>query len=143
MRWVRGAAGLALIWLGACAPTAQDRVRDYNDDGLHLYRQGAYDKAAQSFEAALALTPGDASLLYKAGQGYDRAGDAARAEQYYNACLQKDQDHPACRNGLAALMLRQGRRDQAVSMVEGWLTSRPNLGAAHTADGCLRHQLGD
>lgn len=143
MRWVWGAAGLALIWLGACAPTAQDRVRDYNDDGMHLYRQGAYAKAAESFEAALALEPGDASLLYNAGQCHERAGNAAKAEQYYNACLQKAPNHPACRNGLAALMVRQGRRDEAVRMVEGWLASQPRLAAAYAADGCLRHQFGD
>src|SRR5207302_5784516 len=66
MRWVRGAVGLALIWLGACAPTAQDRVRDYNEDGLHLYRHGAYEKEAQSIEAALAMEPGVVGLVYNA-----------------------------------------------------------------------------
>jgi Tfp pilus assembly protein PilF len=143
MRWLRRAAALALIWLGGCAPTSQDRVRDYNEDGLHLYRQGAYDQAAQTFEAALALEPGDAALLYNAGQCYDRAGDAARAESYYKACLQKAPNHAACRNALAGLMVRHGRRDDAVNMVEGWLASQPKLAAAYAADGCLRHQLGD
>jgi tetratricopeptide (TPR) repeat protein len=143
MRWVRGVVALALIWLGGCAPTAQDRVRGYNEDGLHLYRQGAYDRAALSFEAAIALEPGDAALLYNAGRCYERAGNAARAEQYYNACLQKAGNHAGARNGLAALMLRQGRRDEATHMIEGWLAAQPKLAAAHAAHGVLLHQLGD
>jgi tetratricopeptide (TPR) repeat protein len=143
MRWVWGAVGLALIWLGGCAPTAQDRVRDYNEDGLNLYRHGVYDKAAESFEAALALEPGDAGLLYNAAQCYDRTGNPARAEQYYNACLQRAPNHAGGRNALATLMVRQGRRDEAVTMIEGWLAGQPKLAAAYAADGCLRHQLGD
>jgi Tfp pilus assembly protein PilF len=143
MRGVWGATGLALIWLGGCAPTAQERVHDYNEDGLHLYQHGEYGRAAESFEAAIALEPGDAALLYNAGRCHDRAGDAARAEQYYTACLQKAPNHAGARNGLAALMLRQGRRDEATQMIEGWLASQPKRGAAHAADGILLHQLGD
>ncbi|HEX5270849.1 MAG TPA: tetratricopeptide repeat protein [Gemmataceae bacterium] len=143
MRRLLGVVGLALLGAGACAPTAQDRVRDYNDVGLNLYRHGTYDRAAESFEAALALEPGDPGLLFNAGQCYDRLGNAAKAEQYYTACLQKAPDHAGCRNALAALMLRQGRRDEATHMVEGWLASQPKLAAAHAAHGCLLHQLGD
>jgi tetratricopeptide (TPR) repeat protein len=143
MRWLCGAVVLPLIWLAGCAPTAQERLRDYNDDGLSLFRHGSYDQAAQSFEAALALQPGDAQLLYNAGQCYDRTGNAAKAEQYYNACLQKSPNHAGCHTGLAALMLRQGRRDEAVGLIEGWLTSQPRLAAAYAADGCLLHELGD
>jgi tetratricopeptide (TPR) repeat protein len=143
MRGVRGAVGLALIWLGACAPTAQDRVRDYNEDGLNLFRHGAYDKAAESFEAAIALEPGDPALLYNAGRCYDHTGDAAKAERYYTACLQKAPNHAGCRNALAALMLRQARRDEATRLIEGWLVSQPKLAAAHAAHGCLLRQLGD
>src|SRR5262249_10865067 len=126
-----------------CAPTAQERVRDYNEDGLHLYRQGAYDKAAQSFEAAIALEPSDAALLYNAGRCHDRAGGGARAQQFYTPCLQKAPNNAGARSGLAALMLRQGRRDEATHMIEGWLASQPKLAAAHAADGILLHQLGD
>jgi len=143
MRPVWAAVGLALIGVGACAPTSQDRVREYNEDGLQLFRQGAYDKAAETFEAAIALEPGDPALLFNAARCYDRAGNAAKAEQYYNTCLQKAPNHAGSRNGLAALLLRQGRRDEATHMIEGWLASQPTLGAAHTAHGILLHQFGD
>ena len=52
-RWL---TGLVLAWAG-CAPAVQDRVRDYNEDGVFLYKQGDFLAARQSFEAALALQP--------------------------------------------------------------------------------------
>lgn len=139
-RWL---AVLALVWLGGCAETVQDRVREYNEDGLHLYRQGAYAKAAESFEAALALAPGDPALLYNAGQCHDRAGDAARAEHYYAACLARAPNHAACRHGLASLLVRQGRQAEARQMADAWLAAEPRLASAYALDGWLSHQAGD
>ena len=143
MRWLGAAIGLALLGVGGCASTSEDRVREYNEDGLQLYRQGAYDKAAESFEAAIALEPSDPTLLFNAARCYDKSGNATKAEQYYNTCLQKAPNDAGCRNGLASLMLRQGRRDDAMHMVEGWLAGQPQLAAAHTAHGILLHQFGD
>ena len=40
-------------------------------------------------------------------------------------------------------MRRQGRRDEATHLIEGWLTSQPKMAAAHTAHGILLHQFGD
>jgi Tfp pilus assembly protein PilF len=139
-RWL---AVLALVWLGGCAPTAQDRVREYNEDGLHLFKQGAYGQAAESFEAALALTPGDPALLYNAGQCHDRANNAAGAEHYYTACLERAPNHAASRHGLASLMVRQGRQAEARQMADAWLAGEPKLASAYALDGWLWHQAGD
>jgi Tfp pilus assembly protein PilF len=143
MRRLWWLAGLFLLGPAGCAPTAQDRLRDYNADGLHLYRQGAYAQAAESFEAALALAPDDPSLLYNTAQSHDRAGDAARAERHYTACLQRDANHGAARHGLAALMVRTGRQDEAARMVEDWLSREPERADAYAVDGWLWHQAGD
>src|SRR5262245_1740601 len=58
MRWPGWvlAAGLCL---GGCASPVQERVRDYNLDGLHLFQQGDYAAARESFQAALDLEPGN------------------------------------------------------------------------------------
>jgi tetratricopeptide (TPR) repeat protein len=134
--WV--VVGLALC-LGGCASPQQERVRDYNEVGVTLYRQGNYAAAADSFQAALALTPADAALMYDAGQCYDRLGDAARAEQLYNKCLAQDAGHAGCRTALCQLLVRQGRTDEAVKMVEAWMAREPRRAAAYAADGWLWH----
>src|SRR5262249_3920127 len=111
--------------------------------GLFLYQHGSYERAAQTFEAALALQPGDAGLMYNAAQSYDRAGNAAKAEALYNACLASDANQAACRHGLASLMLRQGRRDEAGGLAETWLASAPKQSGPYALDGSLWHQGGD
>src|SRR6266545_1576776 len=135
---------LALVLgAGGCAPTSQDRVRDYSLDGHAQYRQGRYADARASFEAALALKPDDVPLLFNVGQCCDRLGDAARAERAYAACLEREPNHAASRHALCALMVRDGRSDEAVRMVEAWLAREPKLAAAYAADGWLWHQAGD
>jgi tetratricopeptide (TPR) repeat protein len=131
------------LGLAGCAPASQDRVRDYSLDGQLLFRQGRYADARESFQAALALRPDDAALLYNAGQCADRLGDAAAAEQFYNACLDKQSNHAAGRHALCALLVREGRNDEATGMVEAWLAREPKLAAAYAADGWLWHQAGD
>jgi tetratricopeptide (TPR) repeat protein len=135
-------AGLALA-VAACAPAQPDLLREYNDDGVRLFERGAYADARESFETALTLRPGDPNLLYDVGQCYDRLGKAAPAEQRYTQCLAREPGHAECRHALAELLLRQGRRSEAVGMVEDWLRRQPELAAAYAEDGWLWHQFGD
>jgi Tfp pilus assembly protein PilF len=129
--------------MSGCAETIQDRVRDYNEDGVFLFRQGRYDYARETFQAALALQPENADLLYNLGQCCDRLGQAPRAEQLYNECLQRNPNHPECRHALALLLVHQDRRDDAVRMVEDWLKRSPGLADAYAEHGWLYAQAGD
>src|SRR5207244_968110 len=51
--------------------------------------------------------------------------------------------HAPCRHSLATLMVRGGRRQEAVKMVEDWLAREPKLAAAYAEDGWLWRQTGD
>ena len=62
MRWAGVVAGTALL-VGACAPTAQERMREYHDDAVLLFQRGSYAEAREMFQAALALQPGKSDLL--------------------------------------------------------------------------------
>jgi protein O-GlcNAc transferase len=132
-----------LLGVGACADTGQERLREYNKDGLVLFEKGSYDHARETFEAALALKPGDANLLYNLGRCHERLGQADRAEARYNQCLSVAPDNADCRHALAELLVAHGRRDDAVRMAETWLKARPDLAAAYALDGWLWHQFGD
>ena len=83
-------ASLAVLIPLGCVTNQQDMVRDYNEDGLQLFRKGSYAEAADTFEAALRLKLGDESLLYNAGRCYERCGQPEKAENYYRAVLQQD-----------------------------------------------------
>ncbi len=135
-------AGL-LLTISACADPAQERLSEYNRDGLLLYSKGSYDHARETFEAALALKPGDPNILYNLGRCYERLGQAVLAEARYNDCLRVAPDHAECHHALVVLLAETGRRDEAVRSAEAWLTARPDLAAPYAVDGWLWHQFGD
>jgi tetratricopeptide (TPR) repeat protein len=137
--WV---AGLALCVV-ACAPTVQERVHEYNEDGVHLFDHRDYAHAAEEFKAALALSPADPGLLFNLGQCYDHLGQTERAEQLYQACLREEPDHAECRHALTVLLVGAGRGPDAVRLVEDWLLHQPGLAAPYAEHGWLYRQVGD
>jgi protein O-GlcNAc transferase len=140
----RTATVAVLAWaVTGCVSVDQERVRDYNEDGVHLFEKGDYPHAAECFQAALALKPGDADLAYNLGQAYDRQGNATRAEQVYKDCLGSSPNHAECRHALCVLQVRQGRRAEAAQMVEDWLAREPGRSDPYVEDGWLWHQAGD
>jgi Flp pilus assembly protein TadD len=122
---------------------AQDRVRDYTQDGLALYRHGNFVDARDTFEAALELQPDDAVLMYDLGQCYDRIGDAAKAEKLYRTCLERAPDLSACRQALCRLLVRERRSPEAGQIIEDWLIHDPKCAAAYAIDGWMWHLTGD
>lgn len=142
MRWWAGYV-LLLLTVAGCAAPSQEKVRAFTDDGLHLYTHGDYRDAKESFQAALALQPGDVNLLYDLGQCYDRLGDDVLAERTYNECLQRSPNHTECRHALLALMVREGRWAEATDSVHAWLQREPKLATPIAEDAWLWRQYGD
>jgi Flp pilus assembly protein TadD len=131
------------LCLGGCETASQERLREYNQDGVYLFQRGEYAAARESFQAALTLKPDDPTLLYDLGECYDRLGDTAKAERYYTQCLLHSPNYVDCRHALASLLVRTGRKKDAAQLVEDWLAREPRLAAAYAEDGWLWHQAGD
>jgi tetratricopeptide (TPR) repeat protein len=129
--------------LAGCAIPADERLRDYNEDGVQLFQKGEFAAARDSFQAALTLKPEDPGLLYNLGECYDHLGDATRAERYYRECLAQVPNQVACRHALVVLLVRTNRRPEAVQLVQDWLAKEPKLAAAYAEDAWLYHQAGD
>jgi Flp pilus assembly protein TadD len=142
MRQVWLMAGMVL-GLAGCSTVADERFRDYNEDGVQLFQHGNYADARESFQAALALKPEDSALLYNLGECYDHLGDGAKAERFYQACLQRAPNHVPCRHALAVLLVRENRRPEVAKMIEDWLAREPKLAAAYAEDGWFWRQTGD
>lgn len=134
--------GLA-VCLGGCVSAEQQRLRDYNAEGVQLFQRGEYAAARQTFQAALELQPDDAGLLYDLGQCSDRLGDAAAAERAYTDCLKRAPGHTACHHALCRLLVRQGRTPDAAREVDDWMRREPNAAGPYAADGWLWFQAGD
>src|SRR5262249_26091618 len=134
---------LLVTCLAGCPPHVDERARAFTEDGIHLFRRGDYFDARESFEAALALQPGDANLLYNVGQCYDRQGKVGKAEEYYHLCLGRSANHASCRHALAVLLTRAGRRADADRMVLEWLAAEPELADAYAEEGWRLRQNGE
>jgi Tfp pilus assembly protein PilF len=134
--------GLVCVLVG-CAQTAQDRVREYNEDGVMLFKKGDYAHARETFQAALALKPTDSNLLFNIGQCYDRLQQPDQAEKAYLECIRSEPNHAECRHELAALLWKQDRKAESAKMVESWLAKEPKLASAFALHGWLFVQQGD
>lgn len=140
---LRSCCAAMLVVAVGCSTTVQDKVRDYNADGLQLFQAGQYDKARETFAAAIELAPEDTTLRFNHAQCYERLGDVKKAETMYTECVQRSPNHAESRQALCTLMVRQNRRDEAVKMVEEWLTKEPRLADPYVLDGWLWNQAGN
>ncbi len=134
---------LSAMLFAGCQSADQQRVRDLNLEGVHLFRQGDVRGARENFEYALSLSPGDPDLLYNVGQCCERTGDAVRADEFYQRCLQRQPDHADARFALASLSWKNGRRRETTRTIEQWLAQKPELAAPYALDGWRLRQEGN
>lgn len=125
---------LALLLAGCVLTQGEDRAQLFNDDGVHLFAQGDYRSALDSFDLALTLKPQDPSLLFNIAQCHDRLGDAKRAEQYYGYTLVRSANHGDARLALVELLYRTGRKPQADRLIDEYLQGNPQTADAYVLD---------
>jgi tetratricopeptide (TPR) repeat protein len=131
------------IALSGCVLPPDERVRDYNEDGVYLFEHANYGAARESFQAALALQPDDAAMLFNLGSCYDRLGDSAKAEKAYHDCLEREPGRAACRHAVLVLLVRTHRQPQAEQLVQEWLAKEPKRAEPYAEAGWLARQSGD
>ena len=138
MRWM-----IVLLFFTGCAQTAQERLHELTTDGVHLYRQGAYDNAQETFRAALVIRPNDPDLLFNLARCHEKMGNQSAADKVYLECLEKAPDHPEARHAVVARLVATGRRDEASRQVSAWMRASPKLAAPYIEDGWLYAQERD
>jgi tetratricopeptide (TPR) repeat protein len=80
-------------------------------------------------ERCLASYPDDVELLADLGDAHEAGNDPARAERAYRQALSIDPAFADVRLRLGRLLLRAGRREDALREVEAALRIQPNRGA--------------
>jgi tetratricopeptide (TPR) repeat protein len=131
---------VVLLLLAGCAQTGQERLTELTADGVHLYRQGAYRDARETFRAALALRPNDPDLLFDLARCEEKMGNQAEADKAYQECLRNAPNHPEARHAVVARLVATGQRDEASRQVSAWMRASPKLAAPYIEDGWLYAQ---
>lgn len=109
MRWlVRKHWQIAVVWACAiaCLSGGTGAFADaYYDQGVKLYNQRDFKKAASYFEYATRANPADSNAFYYAALSYQQLNDWPRAKQMYRTLVEK---HSATQAGaLAREVLRK------------------------------------
>jgi Flp pilus assembly protein TadD len=103
----------------------QDEQVDYYHEGLELLRASKYHEALTSFRLALRDTPNDTAVLQQIAIAYTRIGMTDEAVRTYRSVLVNDPGSAGAHYGLAFLMLREGRPDDARTHLNAFLASPP------------------
>jgi Flp pilus assembly protein TadD len=131
---------LALVELGRLEEAAshfqasvdlEPKAEIYSDLGFTKARLGKADEARADYEKALALDPKCASAHQNLAVWYVQVGELAEAESHYRQAL-PGRPTAETHNGLGYVLLRQGRKDEAVAEFRTAIELDPDFKPAHT-----------
>ena len=156
MRGKSTASGRRLFWLVALAgylavgSGCAWSPKSINSQGVGLYHQGNYDGALALFHQALSLEPNNPNFYYNLARVHHQKGrqtkdaqELEKAETYYNLCLDRDPNHTDCYRSLAVLLVEQGRKQDAFTLLERWNMRSPHLADPKIELARLYEETGD
>jgi tetratricopeptide (TPR) repeat protein len=121
-----------------------------NIEGVRLLQQGQPHAALQRFQQVVATNPTNADAYYNMAATYHSVGSQSndkqqleQAEALYNQCLDLDENHVACRRGLAVLLAETNRSDRAFNLLKNWVDSNPRSADARIELARLYEEFGD
>jgi tetratricopeptide (TPR) repeat protein len=103
----------------------QDAV-DYYEEGVALLGSGKYHEALTSLRLALRDTPDDLAVLQQMAIVYTRIGMSDEAMRTYRKVLAIDEHAAGAHYGLAFLLLRDGKPDDAKEHLRTFLAEPPD-----------------
>lgn len=106
--------------------------------GDALRQSGQWNEALREYRRIEGLQPDDAGLLINIGSCLASLEDHAAAEEYFVSALQREPASAQARMNLALLRALQGRRDEAIRLLEELLAGISAGGASRQAAGTMR-----
>ncbi|MFO0901356.1 MAG: tetratricopeptide repeat protein [Pirellulales bacterium] len=136
--------------LGAATACSSPFHSSANVAGVQLYQQGQTAAAMQQFQQALLTEPNNADAYYNLAASYHRMGvqnndrqSMTQAENLYNQCLDRDENHADCHRGLAVLLVETDRSDRAFALLQNWTARNPRSADARIELARLYEEFGD
>ena len=103
----------------------EDKV-DYYEEGLELLKVSKFHEALTSFRLALRDAPRDAAVLQQMAITYTRIGMTDEALRTYRSVLEYDRQASGAHYGMAFLLLKEGRPDDAADHLRAFLENPPS-----------------
>lgn len=125
-------------------------ARGLNAQGVREFNQAEFDQAIDEFQKAIDRDPRDPDGYYNLARTYHRLGTLqgnetylVQAEQLYNQCLDRDENHGDAYRALAVLLAEQGRQEEAFRLLHGWVDRSPMLADARIELARLYQESGE
>lgn len=112
------------MWKKLFGARDEDKV-DYYREGLELLKVEKYHEALTSFRLALREAPNDQAVSQQIAITYTRIGMFDEAKKTYRGVLERDAAASGAHYGLAFLLLREGREEEAVQHLRAFLAQPP------------------
>ncbi len=117
--------------------------------GLAYSQQKAYEEAIRHFTAAEVMakatdpTRADEDLYFQLGAAYERTGDYAQAEQYFQKCLELAPDAPEALNYLGYMWAEHDMKlEKARQLIEKAVKAKPDSAAYLDSLAWVLYKLG-
>jgi len=111
--------------------------------GLRLTAAGRHAEAIAQYEAALAVQPDDAKVLFALGNTAQALGLAAPAEQFFRRVLALEPERIEALVNLANLLRSMGQFDAAIALLQPVLAREPQSPELHLTMGSAFREKGD
>ena len=129
--------------------TSEDRTVALVTEGNQLLSQGKYTEAAQRFEQALAISPGEEDLHYNLAIALAKLGKTEEAKKQYEEALQIYPDYGDAHNNLGNLLMNADKLEEASEHFREAVRSMPenasfqnNLGTALARQRKVKEAIG-
>lgn len=148
--WGIALGGIAVTLLAVSGSGCHLAAGGNNIEGVSLYQQGQHQAALQKFQEAVRQDPTNADAYYnlaavthELGYRQQNAPMLEQAERLYRRCLENDPEHVDCHRGLAVLLVRRERSQEAFSLLEGWARQQPAQANPHVEIARLYEEFGE
>jgi Flp pilus assembly protein TadD len=111
--------------------------------GLRLSAEGRHAEAIAQYEAALAVQPDDAKVLFALGNTAHALGLAAPAEQFFRRVLALEPERREALVNLANLLRSLGQFDAAIALLQPALARGPEIPELRLTLGSAFREKGD
>jgi tetratricopeptide (TPR) repeat protein len=111
--------------------------------GLRLSAEGRHTEAIAQYEAALAVQPDDAKVLFALGNTAHALGLAAPAEQFFRRVLALEPEREEALVNLANLLRATGQFDAAIALLQPALAREPESPELQLTLGSAFREKGD
>ena len=112
-------------WAGEIQLNQMQLMSQVFNKGVGQFKEGKYAEALVDFEIAQAISPNDTATILNSAYAAERAGNKAKAKQYYEKLVSMNYQDDKSYAALSNLYREDGNTDKALEVLRQGRTAMP------------------